>query len=239
MTGCTAGSVEGLGGGGGGGGGGDASPASAVDAEPSGPDAGPPDYALSLSTTPTELGLGESAEITVTLTSARFAGAVVLSAAGAPPSWTVTFEPSNTANLIYDGTAEVTMRIQVPTNGEAADTALEISANAAPGLRTGSAPVNVANSLTVTIEGGTDAGAHAFPSSLPVRVGTEITFLNSDGTIHRIHSNGEDAGFEHQEGFMSQGETYSFTFTAGGEYAYYCHIHDPPSGVGSFLVSAP
>lgn len=237
FSGCDVGGVAGPGPGPGGGSGADAGQASNTDAAPGTPDAAPADYALSVPQTPTELSLGQNAELRLTLTSSHFTGPVTLSAAGYPDSWSVTFEPSSTVNLTADGSVDVTVGIAIPTDGKSGASDINFTAQASPGMRNGSASVSVANELTIVIPNGTGSGNHSFPVDLPVHVGTRITFLNSDGTPHRIHSNNEAAGFPHEGGDMTQGQSYTFTFSSPGGFGYYCHDHEGSSGVGSFAVT--
>ncbi len=237
LAGCNVGVVQQ--GPGGGSGGADAGQQPEPDAEASSADAAPPDYALIVPQTPVELSLGQRAELSLQLSSERFAGPVSLSADGFPESWTVTFEPSNVVTLIADRTTTVIVRIEVPSDGEAGTATLNVTADAAPGIRTGSAAVDVANELTIVIGAGTGDGNHAFPENLQVRIGTTVTFLNADGSAHRIHSGNEAAGFVHQDDDMNQGQSYSFSFTAPGAFGYYCHIHEQEAGIGSFVSLAP
>jgi plastocyanin len=245
LVGCTPGEIGPGSGPGGGGGGGDDGPDAGVsqnapDAEPAAPDAAPPDYAMSVGPTAgVDLALGQVAELEVTLTSERYDGPVSLAVAGAPASWNITYPEGDTVDLAYDGTATATIQIELPSNGEALSSVLQVTANAGPGERIGTVPVTAINELTVVISDGTADGQHNFPSAAEIRLGAAVKILNADGTLHRIHSDNGNAGFPHQDGEMSQGESYSFTIDQTGQFNYYCHEHNVGAGVGSFVVVNP
>ena len=59
----------------------------------------------------------------------------------------------------------------------------------------------------------------------------KVTWINNDGTTHDIESD-EDLW---DSGDMSNGDTFSFTFTAAGTYAYHCSIH--PNMVGTIVIN--
>lgn len=66
------------------------------------------------------------------------------------------------------------------------------------------------------------------PASLNIAKGTTVTWTNNDSAPHQIAS----ATFNSQT--LSQGQTYSFTFTQTGTFSYSCSIH--PSMTGTINV---
>lgn len=66
------------------------------------------------------------------------------------------------------------------------------------------------------------------PTPLTVAVGTTVTWTNMDSVNHQIKS----TTFNSTP--LSQGQTYSFTFTAAGTYDYSCAIH--PTMHGQIIV---
>ena len=66
------------------------------------------------------------------------------------------------------------------------------------------------------------------PSALTITKGATVTWTNNDSAPHQIAS----ATFNSQA--LSQGQTYSFTFTQPGTYSYSCSIH--PSMTGTITV---
>ena len=81
---------------------------------------------------------------------------------------------------------------------------------------------------------GTSAGATVTienfsfsPATLNVKVGTKVTFIQKDSTPH--NATATDAG-----GFktptMTQGKSYTVTFTKPGTYPYICTIHQYMKG---------
>lgn len=59
------------------------------------------------------------------------------------------------------------------------------------------------------------------PSTLTVKVGTTVTWTNADSAQHTVTAN--DGSFA--SGDLNQGDSFSFTFTTAGTYAYHCDVH--------------
>lgn len=66
------------------------------------------------------------------------------------------------------------------------------------------------------------------PGTMKVKVGTTVTWVNMDSTIHKIKSD----TFNSQN--LNQGDKYSFTFNTKGSFPYSCAIH--PSMTGTIVV---
>jgi plastocyanin len=60
------------------------------------------------------------------------------------------------------------------------------------------------------------------PSSLNVNVGTTVTWVNKDTVTHTVTSQGSSL-FDSAN--LPTGGTFSYTFTQGGTYGYYCTVH--------------
>jgi plastocyanin len=71
------------------------------------------------------------------------------------------------------------------------------------------------------------------PSTLTVKTGTVVTWINQDGATHALASDaGSPAAFSSDP--LSPGTSYTFTFTQPGTYPYHCSIH--PSMKGTIIV---
>lgn len=70
------------------------------------------------------------------------------------------------------------------------------------------------------------------PSTLNVKVGTTVTWVNRDSTAHDVVS---DTGL-FNSGNLNNGQSYSYTFNQAGSFPYHCGIH--PSMTGTIVVSA-
>ncbi len=71
------------------------------------------------------------------------------------------------------------------------------------------------------------------PSSVTVKTGTTVTWVNQDGAPHTVVSDaGSPAAFTSDS--LSTGNSYKFTFTQPGTYTYHCSIH--PSMAGTIVV---
>jgi len=69
------------------------------------------------------------------------------------------------------------------------------------------------------------------PQTVTVRIGDTVTWNNPDTSIHNVFS---DDGTTFSSGPAVAGPwTYSFTFTAAGNFGYHCQLHGAP-GVGMF-----
>ena len=69
------------------------------------------------------------------------------------------------------------------------------------------------------------------PSTLNVKVGTTVTWINKDSTTHNVVS---DSGL-FESGDLTNGMSYNYTFNKAGSYPYHCSIH--PSMTGTVVVS--
>ena len=59
------------------------------------------------------------------------------------------------------------------------------------------------------------------PSTLTVKVGTNVTWINKDSMPHTVTS--DNGVFE--SGSLSNGQTFIYTFNTPGTYNYHCSIH--------------
>jgi plastocyanin len=59
------------------------------------------------------------------------------------------------------------------------------------------------------------------PASVTVRVGTKVTWTNRDDMPHTVTSTDKRLASP----LLDTDQTFSYTFTAPGTYAYYCGIH--------------
>jgi plastocyanin len=63
------------------------------------------------------------------------------------------------------------------------------------------------------------------PAALTVKVGTTVTWKNQDDIPHTIVSAGK---FKSKA--LDTDDSYSFTFTATGDYTYFCSLHPHMTG---------
>ncbi len=74
------------------------------------------------------------------------------------------------------------------------------------------------------------------PSNMTIKSGTTVTWINMDFVAHTVTSGSEQAPtnlFDSHELYHMQ--SFSYTFTLSGIYAYYCDIH--PGMVGTITVT--
>ena len=67
--------------------------------------------------------------------------------------------------------------------------------------------------------------------TVTIKVGGTVTWTNTDGVPHTVTSNDGSFGSEQ----LTQGGTFSQTFTEPGTYSYYCQLH--PTMRGTVVVS--
>lgn len=61
------------------------------------------------------------------------------------------------------------------------------------------------------------------PQAITVKVGTTVTWINSDSVAHTVTTSNGPESFN--SGSLAQGKTFSFTFTKTGDYKYFCSFH--------------
>ena len=71
------------------------------------------------------------------------------------------------------------------------------------------------------------------PQTLTVKAGTAVTWTNKDDTPHGIAS--ANNAFKKSQA-LDTDDSYSFTFTTPGTYAYFCYVH--PFMKGTIAVEA-
>jgi len=72
------------------------------------------------------------------------------------------------------------------------------------------------------------------PQKLTVKAGTTVTWTNKDDIPHGIAS--ANNAFSKSKA-LDTDDSYSFTFTTPGTYAYFCYIH--PHMTGTIVVESP
>ena len=63
------------------------------------------------------------------------------------------------------------------------------------------------------------------PAALTVKVGTTVTWSNHDDIPHTVVSAGK-----FRSKALDTDDSYSFTFTAAGDYSYFCSLHPHMTG---------
>ncbi len=86
----------------------------------------------------------------------------------------------------------------------------------------GQVPISDALSQKIDID-----GFKFSPSSLTIKKGTTIKWTNKDNAPHTVTS---DSGNELSSQTLSNGQSYSHTFSAQGIYEYYCTFHTSMKG---------
>lgn len=74
------------------------------------------------------------------------------------------------------------------------------------------------------------------PSPANVAVGTTVTFVNDDATLHTAVSGTPDSGpsGEFDSSYLAKGKSFQHTFDKAGTFDYYCTLH--PFMVGQVVV---
>ena len=84
--------------------------------------------------------------------------------------------------------------------------------------------------------GAPDLGAAAFGTNpLTIAAGTRVTWTNHDDMPHTATA--DDQLWD--SGLLQPGESFSFTFTGGGTFAYHCSIHGAGFMSGKIVVTGP
>lgn len=129
-----------------------------------------------------------------------------------------------------DLTSSITVSSNVDTNTVGTYTVTYTVSDAAGNQATETRTVNVVDNNNPTTHY-IDIQGYAFsPSSITINVGDTIVWTNYDSASHTVTSN--DGTFD--SGSITNGNTFSFTFTSAGTFDYYCAPH--PSMTGSVTV---
>ena len=99
------------------------------------------------------------------------------------------------------------------------------AATDAPPAATDAPAAAAAADATITIAG------FAFSGVAEVIVGTTVTIANTDSALHTWSA--DDGAFD--SGAIAPGESFEFTFTEAGTFAFHCNIH--PSMTSSITVT--
>jgi len=86
-----------------------------------------------------------------------------------------------------------------------------------------SAPASAAPAVPVAGNAVTIKNFAFAPADLMVKAGTTVTWTNQDSEAHTVTSQG--SGGPLQSAPLNTGQSYSYTFTKPGTYAYLCTIH--------------
>jgi plastocyanin len=71
------------------------------------------------------------------------------------------------------------------------------------------------------------------PSSLTVKAGTKVTFVNEDAVPHNAKGSGSSSAISSAD--LQHGQSYTVTLTKRGTYHYTCTIH--PNMMGTITVT--
>jgi plastocyanin len=93
-------------------------------------------------------------------------------------------------------------------------TAFTLTTATCPPLRAADAPMVKIENFAFT------------PAVLTVKPGTTVTFRNDDDIPHLVVAN--DSSFRSKA--LDTGDTYEFTFTKAGDFAYFCGLHPHMQG---------
>jgi hypothetical protein len=209
---------------------------------PGSPDASPPDFDVSVSTTTASTTLGTEVHYQIMVAGMHgMSGPIAITPTGIPSSWASTLTPSS-ITLDSTGVGTADLKLAIPTDAADLTATIGVSANGASLTHVAQAiaPLTVAKEVIVTIPDGTGTNVHPFPSRIDILVGTKLRIMDADtGTPHRIHSDATAAdGFAHQDNDMNAGQEYDVTPTQGGgtQYRWYCHDHGQGDGVVNTVV---
>ncbi len=143
-----------------------------------------------------------------------------------------------TLDAPLEGDTTLYPMVHIDTNGNGIYEFGSVEGVDGPGV-TAAGDVAVVGGAVTLIDGGgaADAGNtitiadFAFSGVTEVAVGTTIVVTNTDASPHTWSADG--GSFD--SGALSEGDTFEFTFTEAGEFAYHCNFH--PSMTGTIVVT--
>ncbi|TML81397.1 MAG: hypothetical protein E6G04_01500 [Actinobacteria bacterium] len=78
------------------------------------------------------------------------------------------------------------------------------------------------------------------PTSVTIHVGDKVTWTNNEtGLYAPQHTATSDDGHTFDSGFLNPGQSYSFTFTKAGKFAFHCNVHSNMHGTVTVIGSTP
>jgi plastocyanin len=86
-----------------------------------------------------------------------------------------------------------------------------------------SSNASAANAAPVAANAVTIKGFAFSPAAITVKVGTTVTWTNQDADAHTVTSQNNSGPLS--SAALNTGQTFSYTFTKPGTYAYLCTIH--------------
>ena len=184
-----------------------------------------PELAVSTTSLTYSATQGGSNPSSQSVTIANTGGGTLTWSASKSSSWLTISPTSGDAPSSLTGSVDVSGL----TYGTYVDT-IEVTSNG--GNQNISVTLNMATAEPTTAS--ISISGFAFnPSTLTISAGTIVTWTNNDGVSHTATSTSGSASFD--SGTLSNGGTYSVTFTTTGTYNYQCNFH--PSMTGTIQVN--
>jgi plastocyanin len=99
---------------------------------------------------------------------------------------------------------------------------------------------STAGGASVSIASGSSLpdGKGFIPDTMPVKIGTLVTWINEDDALHTVTSGtpkGGNSGAEFDSSYVDAGKTWQYRFDKMGTFKYYCTLH--PFMKGKIVVS--
>jgi plastocyanin len=148
-----------------------------------------------------------------------------------------TFTDENSGKS-FDIRKDVTVRHEEESSGGKNDNNRQASSETVAATTPNSTLGKNTNANKVSMVSTGDEGYSYQPDTIQVKVGDTVTWTNTDDALHTVTSGSgtdQNMGAEFDSGMMATGKTFEHTFTAAGEYSYFCVIH--PDMVGKVTVS--
>jgi plastocyanin len=148
-----------------------------------------------------------------------------------------TFTDENSGKS-FDIRKDVTVRHEEEGSGGGNNNNIQASSGTVAATTPNSTLGKNTNANKVSMVSTGDEGYSYQPNTIQVKVGDTVTWTNTDDALHTVTSGSgtdENMGAEFDSGMMATGKTFEHTFSAAGEYPYFCVIH--PDMVGKVTVS--
>src|SRR5215211_2116327 len=184
------------------------------------------------------------ATLALMLLSLSVASSIAISAPHYASAQGVTGQGGGYATNATMPSAGNTTNATMPSAGNTTNATMPSAGNTTNATATGASGGggNTATSVSI-VPGSSTLTTDAFsPNPIQVSVGNTVTWTNDDSQPHTVASgsNGQpDNKFNSSPNFtplLTQGQTFSFTFTQAGDYPYFCMLH--PNMVGTVNVSS-
>jgi plastocyanin len=103
-----------------------------------------------------------------------------------------------------------------------------------PSSSSSSSSISALNTNNKVLIAGDESDQPYMPSSITIRTGDKVAWINTDEEVHTVTSgfeNSTDKGKQFDSGLLNTNQTVEHTFYKAGAFSYFCTVHPTMTGV--------